>query len=100
VADGIVPPPIQPSRGTKREAPVDVPESEDYNNETGLDIDDEALRELNALKVRSFLWCAYGSADALYEGTSEKARGKNIHYPQYQEGKNRVQWHHAESVRR
>jgi hypothetical protein len=46
---------MQPSRGTKREAPVDVLESEDDNDGTGLDIDDEALRELNALKVRSFL---------------------------------------------
>lgn len=55
MADGIAPPPMQPSWGTKREAPVDVPESEDYNDGTGSDIDDEALRELNALKVRSFL---------------------------------------------
>lgn len=55
MADGIAPPPMQPSRGTKREAPVDVPESEDDNDGTGLDTDDEALRELNALKVRSFL---------------------------------------------
>lgn len=52
VADGIAPPPMQPSWGTKREAPVDVPESEDYNDGTGSDIDDEALRELNALKAQ------------------------------------------------
>ncbi|KAG1743500.1 hypothetical protein EDB19DRAFT_568532 [Suillus lakei] len=52
VADGIAPPPMQPSRGTKREAPVDVPELEDHNDGTGLDIDDEALRELNALKAQ------------------------------------------------
>lgn len=52
VADGIAPPPMQPSRGTKREAPVDVPESEDNNDGTGSDIDDEALRELNALKAQ------------------------------------------------
>ncbi|KAG1863447.1 hypothetical protein C8R48DRAFT_203529 [Suillus tomentosus] len=52
VADGIAPPPMQPSWGTKREAPVDVPESENYNDGTGSDIDDEALRELNALKAQ------------------------------------------------
>ncbi|KAG1841037.1 hypothetical protein DFJ58DRAFT_79985 [Suillus subalutaceus] len=52
VADGIAPPPMQPSRGTKREVPVDVPEPEDHNDGTGLDIDDEALRELNALKAQ------------------------------------------------
>ncbi|KAG1821974.1 uncharacterized protein BJ212DRAFT_1547943 [Suillus subaureus] len=52
VADGIAPPPMQPSRGTKREAPVDVLEPEDHNDATGLDIDDEALRELNALKAQ------------------------------------------------
>lgn len=52
VADGIAPPPMQHSRGTKREAPVDVPETEDYNDGTDLDIDDEALRELNALKAQ------------------------------------------------
>ncbi|KAG2145220.1 hypothetical protein DEU56DRAFT_789487 [Suillus clintonianus] len=52
VADGIAPSPMQPSRGTKREAPVEAPESEDYNNGTGLDIDNEALSELNALKAQ------------------------------------------------
>ncbi|KAG2340661.1 hypothetical protein BDR05DRAFT_889426 [Suillus weaverae] len=52
VADGIAPPPIQPSRGTKREAPVDVSDPEDHNDGAGLDIDDEALRELNVLKAQ------------------------------------------------
>ncbi|KAG2118528.1 hypothetical protein BD769DRAFT_1030292 [Suillus cothurnatus] len=52
VADGIAPLPMQPSRGTKREAPVDVSEPEDNNDGTGLDIDDETLRELNALKAQ------------------------------------------------
>jgi hypothetical protein len=52
VADGIAPLPMQPSRGTKREAPLDVSEPEDNNDGTGLDIDDETLRELNALKAQ------------------------------------------------
>ncbi|KAG2362806.1 hypothetical protein BDR07DRAFT_1406180 [Suillus spraguei] len=52
VADGIAPPPMQPLRGTKREAPVDVPEPDYHNDGTGLDADDETLRELNALKAQ------------------------------------------------
>ncbi|KAG0708119.1 hypothetical protein DFH29DRAFT_871044 [Suillus ampliporus] len=55
VADGIALPLFQTLRGTKREAPVEMPESEEHKDATDWDKDDEALRELDALKVRAFL---------------------------------------------
>jgi len=55
VADGIAPPILQPLRGTKREASVEAHESEERKDAAESDKDDEALRELDALKVRTFL---------------------------------------------